>query len=152
MSDTDLPRNDNTNDIQSSKGTTNPDALIEMLNKILSSQNTAKDSGPQSSQPNTDIFSSLLSNPEILSKLPQLMSVISPLIGSLSAQSKQSDYTQAQTQSIISPPVTHTQSKPQADNRAALLCAMKPYMGKERQDAIDYIIKLSKLGDILKSL
>ena len=38
------------------------------------------------------------------------------------------------------------------DRRAALLCAMKPYLSHDRQQAIDYILKLSRLGDLLKTL
>ena len=38
------------------------------------------------------------------------------------------------------------------ERRAALLCAMKPYLSRDRQEAIDYILKLSRLGDLLKTL
>ena len=39
-----------------------------------------------------------------------------------------------------------------SDSRTALLCAIKPYLGSERQTAIDYIIKLGRLSEILKTL
>ena len=38
------------------------------------------------------------------------------------------------------------------DQRFALLIAIKPYLGHDRQNAIDYILKLSHLGSILKNL
>ena len=38
------------------------------------------------------------------------------------------------------------------DSRTALLCAMKPYLSEDRRNAVDYIVKLSRLGEILKTL
>ena len=38
------------------------------------------------------------------------------------------------------------------NNRTTLLLALRPYLNHERQEIIDYIIKFSKMGDILKKL
>ena len=35
---------------------------------------------------------------------------------------------------------------------AALLCALKPYLSKNRCDAIDYILKISQMSDIISKL
>lgn len=118
-----------------------------------------------------DLASLLLSNPTLLEKLPSLISLAKPLIGLLSTPSSKigtSDETAVQPASAIntsgSSPTkavgafeTTKESNPSAkhnesDCRAALLCAMKPYLSADRRDAIDYIIKLSRLGDLLKSL
>ncbi len=37
-------------------------------------------------------------------------------------------------------------------NREALLCALKPYLSKSRADAIEKVIRLSRIGDILSGL
>jgi hypothetical protein len=49
-------------------------------------------------------------------------------------------------------PASLVKHSPSADSRTALLCAMKPYLSRDRQNAIDYIVKIGKLGDILKTL
>lgn len=35
---------------------------------------------------------------------------------------------------------------------AALLCALKPYLSKNRSDAIDYMLKISQMSDIISKL
>ena len=35
---------------------------------------------------------------------------------------------------------------------AALLCALKPYLSKNRCDAIDYMLKISQMSDIISKL
>jgi len=142
-----------------------PPDLFSLLGKFM--QSTAGDSGDGAAATSTaagaeqktaggDILSSLLSNPEIISKLPQVISMLKPLMDSgpsaptmASAPNAVSALNTARADtptSLIKPP------KRECDNRAALLYALKPYLKRERQEAIDYMVKLSKLGDILKSL
>ena len=40
----------------------------------------------------------------------------------------------------------------EADKREALLCALKPYVSDGRREAIDYIIRISQVSDILKNI
>ncbi len=120
---------------------------------IPSSANTSK-----SPNPTSDIMSALLSNPDLLSKLPSLLSSIKPIMemlgkSSIPASSNMSDGNAEPVSTIpsgISSP--KHQPKSEADRRSALLCAMKPYLNQDRQNTIDYIIKISRLGDILKTL
>ena len=113
-----------------------------------SSEPTAGASG------SADILSSLLSNPELIAKLPTIIASIKPIIeilgksgiGSNEAVSvaslpQKSEAVQAAKTDRGSP-----------DSRTALLCAMKPYLGEDRRQAIDYIVKLGRLGEILKTL
>ncbi len=123
-----------------SEGTYN--ALLSLLGKATESNDTPPPEQPSSGG---DILTSLLSNPEIISKLPQIMSMVKPLMDSMSSQN-----TQAASIPTALANTQHAHKSP--DNRSALLCAMKPYLGPERQQAIDYMMKLSKLGDVLKSL
>ena len=39
-----------------------------------------------------------------------------------------------------------------ACRREALLCALKPYVSQGRREAIDYIIRISKISDMLKHI
>ncbi len=41
-------------------------------------------------------------------------------------------------------------SSPADERRCALLRAIRPYLSPERRDAIDYMLKFSKLGDLLQ--
>ena len=132
------------------------DALLsELLQRFT--QNSAApraEALPPSSSPSQsgDLFSSLLSNPELISNLPRLISIAKPLLEAFMGQGSPpsvSNRIQEDTSSA-----TKTLPAPQGHDadRAALLCAMKPYLSPARQTAIDYIIKLSRLGDILKTL
>ncbi len=40
----------------------------------------------------------------------------------------------------------------EADRREALLCALKPYVSDGRREAIDYIIRISQVSDLLKNI
>ena len=110
-----------------------------------------------------DILTSLLSNPEIIGKLPSILSSIKPILDILKpAQGATAPASAAAsvtvTESSPEPtlskdtPASLTRHSPSSDSRTALLCAMKPYLSRDRQNAIDYIVKIGKLGDILKTL
>lgn len=38
------------------------------------------------------------------------------------------------------------------ERREALLCALKPYLSRERCEAIDYLLRLWRIGDSIKAL
>ncbi len=40
----------------------------------------------------------------------------------------------------------------EADSREALLCALKPYVSEGRREAIDYIIRISQVSDLMKNM
>ncbi len=128
----------------------------EMLSSIL--KNLSPPSGgsasPTAPQNQTgDIISSLLSNPELIAKLPTVISSVKPILDMLgmgTAAPTAVPVSAPSAQSAPAPP-TVKQDK-HSDSRTALLYAMKPYLSPERQNAIDYIVKLGRLGDILKTL
>ena len=145
-----------------------PDKSTAVENEPTSSaeeQAPAKSAAPtaSASKGGGDILSALLSNPELISKLPTLISSVKPILDMMGNRSI-TDTAHAETvptqasaspQIQVSTPQSHSSapSKPDpSDRRAALLCAMKPYLSRDRQQTIDYIIKLSRLGDILKTL
>lgn len=147
---------------------TGNDYLSEILKSIMNSP-TADEGAidrdptpPPATQatPSADIFSALLSNPELLSKLPSLISSIKPMLDMLGMGSKSiptsvpvssahESSSHGDKDAVEAGAFVKKQSD---DRRAALLCAMKPYLSHDRQQAVDYIIKLSRLGDILKTL
>ncbi len=143
------------------------DTLGDILGKILGSQiQVGNQTAPQKEQPaqagsensgaglSGDIFSSLLSNPDLLTKLPSIISAAKPIIEMMS-QPKQQASSETATVSVGSA-LKPSQPSPHAshltDNRTALLCAMKPYLSDDRRRVVDYIVKLGRLGDILKTL
>lgn len=138
---------------------TQDEILASVLSKISPPSSSAP---PQSS--GGDILSSLLSNPELIAKLPTIISSIKPIIeilgsvrpvGSVasdSAPSSDSAPTSAKPDTPESIPASAVKLGGRSDSRTALLCAMKPYLSHDRQNAIDYIVKLGRLGDILKTL
>ena len=148
-----------------------PDSLADIFGKLLGSQvqgsadtaeSTASASGSTSSTGNAqnpfgDVFSSLLSNPELLIKLPSIISAAKPIIDIFSQSQRSvsipaSDSVAAGT-NLPTPQNSHSSTAGrEVECRNALLCAMKPYLSRDRQNTIDYIVKLSRLGDILKTL
>ena len=157
----------------SASDTGSADVLGDILGKILGSQiQGGNQTAPQKEHPEQasaenigsgtsgDIFSSLLSNPDILMKLPSIISAAKPIIEMMS-QTKQQASSEAATisaGSVLKPSQPSQPSQPShhashlTDNRTALLCAMKPYLSDDRRRVIDYIVKLGRLGDILKTL
>ena len=100
-----------------------------------------------------DVLSSLLSNSDLLLKLPSIISAAKPII-ELFSQGQKGSTEQAPPSSVEAAKIQSTSAKQPhiTDHRSALLCAMKPYLGEERRQIVDYIVKLSRLGDILKTL
>ena len=118
------------------------DYLADLIRRVTSAPKQDEPSPPA-----PDLLSALSSNPELLSKLPALLSAAKPVMELFSGvgASKEQPSTQ-----VVS--TNKEGARGDSDRRAALLCAMKPYLSRERQATIDYVIKLSKLGDVLKSL
>ena len=119
------------------------------------------------SNPLGDVFSSLLSNPELIAKLPVIISSVKPIIEMLGKGFSSGAATDVgggtvatSTASTASPDASVSAAALKdtsvhgrgSDSRTALLCAMKPYLSDDRRNAVDYIVKLSRLGEILKTL
>ena len=123
----------------------------ELLSAILGKLGGSKP--PEDSRGGADlssVLSGLLSSQDLISSLPNIIAVAKPIIESLS-KSPPSEHSAKPQDSVTAHPAATARAKSGSD-RAALLCAMKPYLSRDRQNAIDYIIKLSRLGDILKTL
>ena len=91
----------------------------------------------------------LLSNPAILQALPQLMSSLGPLLNGVGQK------TQALPASKESIPASGSPAPKTVipvDRHTALLCAIKPYLGRERQQAAEHLISLCRVFSTLQSM
>ena len=100
----------------------------------------------------SEMIAKLKDNPEIVTSVATALGLGSPPsvsdLGGASDSAKLPDMLSA-----IAPLVNDkTPGNEGGDHRLALLLALKPYLNHERQEIIDYIIKFSKLGDMLKKL
>lgn len=94
-----------------------------LLDELLGDAPSDKATDTQTPSP----LSALAANSELMAKLPELLSVMKPLLGG-------------------------TEGSGQTDKKLALLCALKPYLSPKRCETIDYITKVSRLGDTLKHI
>ncbi len=92
---------------------------------------------PTSAPPPTDGLASILGNAEMMAKLPQVMALLSPML-------EKSVPTQA----------TPTASIPKSSEsyRNELLLALKPFLSSERQNAVDVMLRVSQLGQVLRHI
>lgn len=102
-----------------------PPAQLEQIKGLLS--------GAGQESPKADGISSVLGNPELMAKLPQVMELLRPMLGGSTQQSVQK------------PPSPE-------EERERLLRSLRPFLSKERQEALEAILTLSKLGEVLKQL
>lgn len=87
----------------------------------------------------TDGLSALLSDPTLLAKLPSILSIVKPLLSSISPSTPS--------------PLNETDAKSGSPAcRDNLLLALKPFLSPERRQAVDAMLRISKLGEILGQL
>lgn len=116
----------------------------------------------------------LLQNPEIAAKLPRIMEALAPVMAEMkaekaaaaaaeTAQAPQSaaepaetaEAAQAAGASAAAPtvqPVAAGAKATAASRRTALLRALAPYLSAERQNALDTVMKVSALLDLLSEV
>lgn len=83
-----------------------------------------------------DGLAKILSDPALLAKLPQILATVKPLLSSLSLPT-----------SATPSKEEHSPSSPVC--RDNLLLALKPFLSPERCQAIDSMLRIAKLGEIL---
>ena len=124
-------------------------ALIERVGAVLGAMRTEQSTPAGTGEPISpanasanaagDGIAALLQNPMVLEKLPQMLAVIKPLLESNTSQSPS-------VEAAVSAP-----SSPK-HNREHLLLSLKPFLSRERCDAVDAILRISQLGEILGKL
>ena len=115
----------------------NPDILTTVASALSGASNGTGEAESKSTDAPRAEESAMASAPldtdVMMQKLPQIMKMLSPMISGTGAKN-------------------HAPAHDPTDKRACLLLAIKPYLSKERCEAIDYIIKFSKLSEILKTM
>ena len=91
----------------------------------------------------TDGISRVLSNPEMMAKLPDVMKMLAPMMQGVQSSQGESSPTSASLQSG---------AKDRHGCRNDLLIALKPFLSPERCHAIDMLLGLSRLGDVLQKM
>ena len=130
----------------------NPDLLRNISSMIGKSGDgaTEKNESQPISSPSvanneavTDGISRVLSNPEMMAKLPDVMKMIAPMMQGPQSLPGESSPTSASLQSG---------AKDRHGCRNDLLIALKPFLSPERCHAIDMLLGLSRLGDVLQKM
>lgn len=97
---------------------------------------STEQAAPVSSSAVSDGLASVLSNPEIMAKLPQMMAVLKPML----------------TESETTVPALQPHGKDAECCRNDLLLALKPFLSPERRRAVDAMLRISKLGEVLRHI
>ena len=136
-------------------------ALIGKLMGLLGDNGKSTSEGAVETATPTSLPSglgSVLSNPELMAKLPSMIAMLRPMIEG-NEEKKEETPTQTPADNVADsgalpasvPSASHPQSS-QEHCRKELLLALKPFLSKERCDAVDMILRLSALGTLLKQL
>ena len=107
------------------------------------------------SEPNlNDILSggglgSLLSNPEVAAKLPKIMEALAPIMAEMRDGEAN---TSEENGEKSTPPLPPPKKANGNANRIALLKAIEPYLSDNRREAMEYIMKVTALIDMLSGV
>lgn len=108
-------------------------------------------------------LSSLLQNPDIASKLPRIMEALGPVMAEMraeqaaapSAAHDEEGASETAAKDAAAPAAAllgGRSQRPGSARRCALLKALEPYLSDSRREAMEYIIKVSSLIDILSEV
>lgn len=113
---------------------------------------TTPDTG-QTAVPNlTDGLGAVLSDPELLAKLPQVMAMLRPMMEQAAPPSAAPPSAAPPTDAPAAAALSPVAGKQPTDNRTALLLALKPFLSEDRRNAVDAMLRISALGDVLRRL
>lgn len=99
-------------------------SLMERISQLAGNLQTGDKSTASTAPPTLD--------PSMLSKLPEVVQTLAPLLSQLPRDSS----------------ATPKKQTP-AEQRSALLLALKPFLSPERQSAADSLLRISQLSDAL---
>lgn len=98
---------------------------------------TPTEAHPTSALP-TDGLASVLGDPALMAKLPQIMTMLKPMMES---------QPNAETKAVSAPHARNAE-----DCRNDLLLALKPFLSPERCRAVDTMLRISKLGTVIRQI
>ncbi|MBR3895383.1 MAG: hypothetical protein IKJ35_09630 [Clostridia bacterium] len=87
-----------------------------------------------------DGLGAILSNPAMLEKLPEIMAMMKPLLNTLPAQNGSPSQSGPEGGSLT------------VSDRERLLLALKPFLSAQRREAVDSILRISRLGAAVQLL
>ena len=114
-------------------------ALIEKLSGETN-RGTVSQTIPDS-KASADGITELLSNPELMKKLPEIIAAVKPIMGNLAAAP-----TSEQKREDNAPSNSRDRSRDQ------LLLSLKPFLSKNRCDAIDTMLRIATLSHVFQQL
>ncbi len=110
----------------------------------------------------SSVLGGILSNPEMLSMISSMADKLKGDIPTMNDTSTPNDAPKGDTEALkkvgdmaglLAPLLSAGGgNSPANDNRTCLLRALKPYLSQGRSEAVDYIIKFSRISDVLKNL
>lgn len=125
----------------------------------MENDQTTTQAAPETGQPAVPNFAdglgAVLSNPELMAKLPQMMAMLRPMLEQSNAGTAGSTDSIPETATPASVPASvpaQPAPKKPADQRTALLVALKPFLSEDRRNAVDAMLRISALGDVLRRL
>ena len=111
-------------------------AIAEQIPTGVSSGESAKlDAAVSKNEPTADGLAAVLADPQMMAKLPQMVAVLGPLLGSGGSNQ-----------------ATPPREKNAEACRNDLLLALKPFLSPERCHAIDTMLRISKLGSVIRQI
>ena len=110
-------------------------------------------------------FASLLQNPDVMAKLPRIMEALAPVMEEMKAENgekvtnkvqeegaPESAPASAEAQNMLTSLLSGASQKGKSSPRYALLRALMPYLSDNRKEAMEYILKVSSLIDVLSEV
>ena len=140
------------------QSTTTPDNAASLLGNLLNNPALLTEIGSMlsaptetttSATPPPDGLSKVLSDPALMAKLPQVMAMLQPMLAGNGTRPQACEEDKAVPTCEATPAISQP---PHRNCRDDLLLALKPFLSPARCEAVDTIIRLSKLGAVLKHL
>lgn len=85
--------------------------------------------------------------PEMMAKLPQMMAALSPLVGGMRQEKEKEEKGEKGEKKPDGD--GHKDTKSEAEKRKKLLAALRPYLSDGRREAMDSILKVTEMTDLL---
>jgi len=119
----------------------------------------------------SDAIGAVLNDPQMMAKLPEVMAMLKPMMSDMASMSgmagavgseqggaegataavEAASVKPAQDGGVEAEAVIASPSKRVHDRRLALLKALRPYMSPRRQEAIDYILRMDRFGNMFRN-
>ena len=98
-----------------------------------------------------DGIGAVLSDPQMMAKLPGMIEMLRPLMGGgAGGDSTQSERVEKPAQEAVAAVSAGKGHEGCRNRRVALLRALRPYMSDRRREAIDYILRMDQMGKLFR--